>query len=70
MTSTDRLLTWNRGWRVFQGTVMCRICRAEQVETDRGSDFVHASGCPRAELRCQPWQELDEITAALRRDQE
>lgn len=65
MTATDQLLAWNRDWRVFREMVTCRLCRAEQLEVNRNRGFEHVPGCPRTELRCQSWQELDEISAAL-----
>ena len=45
MSANDELITWNTRWRLHNGVVSCKSCRASQEESDKDALFDHQAGC-------------------------
>jgi len=67
MSFKNDLILWNSQWRLQNSAVICRACNAVQPEMDKALPFCHLDGCWRRALKEQPWNELDRITALLRK---
>lgn len=59
MMVTDDLVRWNSHWRLNDHTVLCRTCKARQIEAEREATFVHLPTCGYAREAAHPWDELD-----------
>jgi hypothetical protein len=66
MTANEDLIAWSQSWRIIGGIIFCRNCYAEQPETLKLDDFVHAPGCGHAGQHARPWQELNLICERFR----
>jgi hypothetical protein len=67
VTTNEELIAWNAHWRISRQTMLCRICGAEQAETDRAEGFSHLPGCVQAHTGHCPWDELDRICKPFER---
>lgn len=62
MTPSEKLVDWNKRWRIQSGIVICRKCAAQQPETLSHQPFAHGSGCGELSSQfSQPWTDLDAI---------
>jgi hypothetical protein len=59
MTTIEKLMTWNRQWRLGAGMLLCRACHAQQIEAERAVAFKHDPGCESENLHSFPWNDLD-----------
>jgi len=65
MTASEDLTDWNGRWKITNGIVSCRTCRAQQKEINRSEAFVHSSACGYSGKRHNPWDDLDAIRKKL-----
>jgi len=63
MSSSEKLVKWSYFWRIAEGVIFCRTCRAEQAEVEASCAFEHARGCGHAQYEDHPWEDLHKIEA-------
>ncbi|GLF74793.1 hypothetical protein ALQ08_200321 [Pseudomonas syringae pv. delphinii] len=62
MTPSEKLVDWNRRWRIQGGIVICRKCAAQQPETLSDQPFAHHFDCDEDSSKSpRPWTDLDAI---------
>lgn len=68
MSANEDLITWNTRWRLKSGVVSCKTCGASQKEADKAVMFEHQAGCGYAGQGSHPWDELENVLGAFRRE--
>ncbi|RRV10293.1 hypothetical protein EGJ27_01320 [Pseudomonas sp. v388] len=65
MSVSEQLISWNQRWSLKNGSVCCKGCHAEQLESGRSCKFAHNAECTsRLAADEFPWIDLDMIAAS------